>query len=75
MQDITGDVWAPTSAREKSVFSHCDLCEKPYLAQESEISNPTSAVSEEELNQQIPLLLIRDSCREELEVFPLTQNP
>jgi hypothetical protein len=75
MQDIMEGIWVPTPIKAKSTFSRCDICEKPYLAHENEISNPTSAVSEEELNQQIPLLLLCDSCREELEVFPLTKNP
>ena len=42
-----------------------------YLAPESEINNPTSAISEEELEEQVPILLLCDSCHEKLEVFPL----
>jgi len=67
------DLWVPVPTGVKLTFSRCDICEKPYEAHESEISNPTSAISEEELKQQVPLLLLCDSCREELEVFPVTR--
>jgi uncharacterized CHY-type Zn-finger protein len=53
----------------KVLFSRCDICEKSYDADESEINNPTSAISEEELQQQEPLLLLCNSCRQELEVL------
>ncbi len=59
----------PFAIDEKvKVFSRCDICEKSYDAYESEISNPTSAISEEELQLQQPLLLLCGSCRQELEI-------
>jgi hypothetical protein len=73
MLDMMEDIWIPTSS-SPTVFSRCDICEKPYLAPKSEINNPTSAVSEEDLEEQVPLLLLCDSCREKLEVFPF-QKP
>ncbi|MGB8450016.1 MAG: hypothetical protein WCE25_09885 [Nitrososphaeraceae archaeon] len=73
MRDMMEDVWIPTPS-SPTVFSRCDICDSPYFALESEINNPTSAVSEEELEEQVPLLLLCDSCREKLEVFPL-QKP
>jgi uncharacterized CHY-type Zn-finger protein len=73
MQDIMEDIWVPTPS-SPLVFSRCDLCEKHYEAHESEMTNPTSAISEEELEQQVPLLLLCDSCREKLEVFPMNKN-
>jgi uncharacterized CHY-type Zn-finger protein len=57
----------------KVIFSRCDICEKPYEAPESEINNPTSAISEEELEQREPLLLLCDSCRRELELYPVNR--
>jgi hypothetical protein len=63
------------SSRIKVDISRCDISEKPYEAYESEISNPTSAISEDELEQQVPLLLLCDPCREELEVLPINQKP
>ena len=57
----------------KIIFSRCDICEKTYEAPETEINNPTSAISEEELEQQEPLLLLCDSCRQELEVNPFVR--
>ena len=73
MRDMMEDVWIPNPS-SPAVFSRCDICEKPYLAPESEINNPTSAVSEEELEEQVPLLLLCDSCREKLEVFALPKQ-
>ena len=73
MRDMVEDVWIPTPS-SPIVFSRCDICDSPYLAPESEINNPTSAVSEEELEEQVLLILLCDSCREKLEVFPL-QKP
>lgn len=40
---------AYTSPDVKVTFSQCDICEKPYEAYDTDLSNPTSAVSEEEL--------------------------
>ncbi len=74
MKDIMEDIWVPPQAESKLTFSQCDISEKPYEAYESEISNPTSAISEDELEQQVPLLLLCDPCREEL-VLPINQNP
>ena len=56
MQDIMEDM-VPTPINTKLIFSRCDICEKPYKAYESEVRNPTSAISEDELEQQVPLLL------------------
>jgi hypothetical protein len=56
--------------RHKMIFSRCDICEKAYEAPETEIYSPTSAVPEEELEQREPLLVICDSCRQELELYP-----
>lgn len=75
MKDIMEDIWVPTPTEAKLTFSRCDLCEKPYEAYESEIENPTSAISEEELEEQVPLLLLCDPCREELDVFHLVKKP
>lgn len=74
MQDIMEDIWVPTPIDRKLIFSRCDICEKPYKAYEYEIRNPTSAISEDELEQQVPLLLLCPKCREKLEVFPLIDN-
>jgi len=63
-----------TPIAAKLTFSRRDICGKPYEASESEINNPTSAISEEEIEQQVPLLLLCDSCREKLEVFPLIKG-
>jgi hypothetical protein len=41
-------------SRHKMIFSLCDICEKAYEAPETEIYDPTSAVAEEELEQQEP---------------------
>ena len=49
------DIWIPTPSGPM-VFSRCDICGKQYEAQESETNNPTSAISEEELKEQVPLL-------------------
>ena len=54
--------------------SRCDIFEKPYKAYENEVRNPTSAISEDELEEQVPLLLLCPKCREELKVFPLIDN-
>ena len=67
------DVWIPTPS-SPTVFSRCDIFKKPYLAPESEIINPTGAVSEEELEEQVPLLHVWDSYREKVEVFPLPKQ-
>ena len=75
MKDIMEDIWVPTPTEPKLTFSRCDMCEKPYEAYESEIENPTSAISEEELEEQVPLLLLCDPCREELDVFTLVKKP
>ena len=75
MKDIMEDIWVPIPTEAKLTFSRCDLCEKPYEAYESEIENPTSAISEEELEEQVPLLLLCDPCREELDVFHLVKKP
>jgi hypothetical protein len=75
MKDIMEDIWVPTPTEVKLTFSRCDICEKPYEAYESEIENPTSAISEEELEEQVPLLLLCDPCREELDVFHLVKKP
>jgi hypothetical protein len=73
MRDMMEDVWIPTPS-SPMVFTRCDISDKDYLAPESQINNPTSAVSEEELEEQVPLLLLCDSCRKKLEVFPF-QKP
>ena len=73
MPDMIEDVWIPTPS-SPMVFTRCDICDKDYLAPESQIDNPTSAISEEELEEQMPLLLLCDSCRKKLEVFPF-QKP
>jgi hypothetical protein len=70
MKDIMEDIWVPTPTEAKLIFSRCDMCEKPYEAYESEIENPTSAISEEELE-----VLLCDPCREELDVFHLVKKP
>ncbi len=75
MKDIMEDIWVPTPTEAKLTFSRCDMCEKPYEAYESEIENPTSAISEEELVEQVPLLLLCDPCREELDVSHLVKRP
>ena len=72
MKDIMEDIWVPNPTGAKLTFSRCDTCEKPY---ESEIENPTSAISEEELEEQVPLLLLCDPCREELDVFHSVKKP
>ena len=71
MKDVIEDIWVPPQSEVKMTFSRCDICEKPYEAYESEISNPTSAISEDELERQVPLLLLCEPCREELQLFPL----
>jgi len=74
MRDMMEDIWIPTPS-SPMVFSRCDICDSQYLAPESEINNPTSAISEEELEEQVPFILLCDSCRAKLEVFPLiTRN-
>jgi len=75
MKDIMEDIWVPTPTEVKLTFSRCDICEKSYEAYESEIKNPTSAISEEELEEQVPLLLLCDPCREKLDVFHLVRKP
>ena len=75
MKDIMEDICITTPTEAKLTFSRCDICEKPYEAYESEIKNPTSAISEEELEEQVPLLLLCDPCREELDVFHLVKKP
>ncbi len=75
MNDIMEDIWVPPQAESKLTFSRCEISEKPYEAYESEISNPTSAISEDELEHKVPLLLLCDPCREELEVLPINQKP
>jgi hypothetical protein len=72
MKHSVEDLWVSTPTEPKLTFSRCGICEKPYEAYESEISNPTSAISEDELEQQVPLLLLYDPCREQLEVFTIT---
>ena len=67
------DVWIPTPS-SPMVFPRCDIWGKQYKAPKSEINNPTSAISEEELNEQVPLILLCYSCREKLELFPLTKE-
>jgi hypothetical protein len=57
----------------KIIFSRCDICERGYEAPENETNNPTSAIPEEELEQWEPLLLLCDSCRQELEVYPFNR--
>ena len=74
MKDVMEDIWVPPQSEVKMTFSRCDICEKPYEAYESEISNPTSAISEDELEQQVPLLLLCEPCGEELELFPLIKK-
>lgn len=74
MLDMMEDIWVPISS-SPMVFSRCDICGKQYEAPESEINNPTGAISEEELEEQVPLLLLCDSCREKLEVYPSRQKP
>ena len=66
-------VWIPTPS-SPMVFTRCDICWKEYLAPESEINNPTSAISEEELEEQVPILLLCDSCHKKLEMFPLPRS-
>jgi hypothetical protein len=66
MKDIMEDIWV--------TGSRCDICEKPNEANESEIKNHTSAISEEEIEEQVPLLLLCDPCREELDVFHLVKK-
>jgi hypothetical protein len=73
MGDLMEDIWLPTSS-SPMVFSRCDICGEQYEAPASEINNPTSAISEEELNEQVPMLLLCYSCREKLELFPLTKS-
>lgn len=73
MRDMMDDVWIPIPSNPM-VFSRCDICEKEYFAPESEMNNPTSAISEEELEDQVPLLLLCDSCRKRLELFPFTNS-
>jgi len=72
MKDIMEDIWVPTPTEVKLTFSRCDICEKSYEAYEIE---PTSAISEEELEEQVPLLLLCDPCREKLDVFHLVRKP
>ena len=52
MQDMMEDVWIPAPS-SPMVFTRCDICDKDYLAPESQINNPTSAISEEELEEQV----------------------
>lgn len=52
MRDLMQDVWIP-SPSSPMVFSRRDICGKQYKAPESEINNPTSAISEEELKEQV----------------------
>ena len=73
MIDLMQDIWIPTPSGPL-VFSRCDICGKRYKAPGSEINNPTSAIPEEELKEQVPLLLLCHSCREKLELFPLTKS-
>ncbi len=74
MRDIMEDIWIP-APNSPLIFSRCDICGKQYEAPESEMNNPTSAISEEELEEQVPLLLLCDPCREELDVFHLVKKP
>ena len=67
------DIWIPAPS-SSLVFSRCDICGKQYEAPENQINNPTSAISEEELEDQVPLLLLCDSCRKRLELFPFTNS-
>jgi len=48
----------PTDA--KLSFLQCDICGKPYNSDETKLSYPTSAVPEEELQHQEPILLLCD---------------
>ena len=43
MRDMMEDVWIPTPS-SPMVFTRCDICDKDYLAPESQINNPTSAI-------------------------------
>jgi len=56
------DTILPVPTDVKLAFSRYDIFEKSYDEYETKISNPTSAVSEEELQQQEPLLLLCESC-------------
>jgi hypothetical protein len=64
----------PNLTDAKLSFLQCDICGKPYNSDETKLSYPTSAVPEEELQQQEPILLLCDPCRQELDVHP-TFNP
>jgi uncharacterized protein with PIN domain len=56
--------------KNRMVFSRCDICEKAFQALETEIFDSTSAIPEEVLEQREPIIVICNSCRQELELFP-----
>lgn len=66
MEDISDQI--PTGI--KLVFSRCDICEKPYDEDETKIGNATREHSEEDLQQQEPILLLCDLCRQDLDILP-----
>ncbi len=63
------DIGIPVPNDGELTFTRCDICDEAYKAHECEISNPTSAVPQAELDQQEPLLLLCSPCREVLGVL------
>ena len=61
MQDTSG---------QKLVFSRCDICEKEYGEEEMKLKNAMGEYSEDSEENE-PLLLLCDLCRQSLQVFCL----
>jgi hypothetical protein len=65
MQDTSGQI--PTDI--KLVFSRCDICEKEYGEEEMNLKNAMGEYSEDSEENE-PLLLLCDLCRQSLEILP-----
>ena len=65
MQDTSQEV--PTAT--KLVFSRCDICEREYGEEEMKLKNAMDEYSEDSEENE-PLLLLCDLCRQSLQVLP-----
>ena len=65
MQDTSGQI--PTGI--KLVFSRCDICENEYSEEEMKLKNAMGEYSEDSEENE-PLLLLCDLCRQSLQVLP-----
>ena len=65
MQDTSEQIPAGT----KLVFSRCDICEIEYGEEEMKLKNAMDEYSEDSEENE-PLLLLCDLCRQSLQVLP-----